>query len=447
MTTAHLVSLGCAKNRVDSEVILGSLAAAGYRIVTEAAEAQVLLLNTCGFIESAREESVNAILELAAYKKHQCRYLVVCGCLSQRYAAEMAPDLPEVDLFCGVDEIEQVPALLQQLAADGQQRLAVNPRPCGLYSHHSPRLRGAPAASAYIKISEGCDNHCTYCAIPAIRGPRRSRPLGSIVQEAADLVRAGVQEINLIAQDTSAYCADSGQEGLEALLQHLVQLQPPIPWLRLLYLHPKRVTPQLLQTLADLPQLCPYLDLPLQHVNSQILQAMNRGYQRRDIHDLLAAIEQYYPQAVKRTSLIAGFPGETEENFLELLDFVQAGHFQHLGVFAYSPEDDTPAARLPGQVPLEERQRRYQALMAAQQEVAAAWHASKIGAVEPVLVAGYSAETELLLEGRTRYQAPDSDGLVYINAGYAEAGRIVDCRITEAGDYDWVAEVAASAPD
>jgi ribosomal protein S12 methylthiotransferase len=445
--TVSLVSLGCPKNLVDAEVMLGHLPPERYRIVTDESQADVIIVNTCAFIREAKEESVDTILEVADQKTTgRCKLLVVSGCLSQRYQEELASELPEVDLFVGTADAPRIVELLDQGLAGTAPRRAIG-QPDFLYDHTTPRALSSPFYTAYVKIAEGCANHCSYCVIPSIRGTLRSRDIPSVVAEVEKLVAGGVKEINLIAQDVTAFGADRADgTNLISLLEHLVKIDG-LHWLRLLYAYPDGIGDELLALMAREPKICRYLDVPIQHIDDQMLKAMNRRIDGAGIRALIAKIRQYLPDATLRTSLIVGFPGETDDLFRRLLAFVEEGHFERLGVFRYSREEGTPAAELPDQVPERVQLARYRRLMKAQSRVSFRKNRALVGRIEPVLVEGVSEESELLLKGRSVRQAPDVDGLVYINAGQANVGDIVTLKITDSSEYDLVGAIVGSEVD
>jgi ribosomal protein S12 methylthiotransferase len=442
-----LVSLGCPKNLVDAEVMLGHLPTDRYQIVTDEAQADVIIVNTCAFIREAKEESVDTILEVADRKiTGRCKLLVVSGCLSQRYQEELAGELPEVDLFVGTGDAPRIVELLDQWLAGTGPRRAIG-APDFLYDHTTPRALSSPFYTAYVKIAEGCANHCSYCVIPSIRGTLRSRSISSVVAEVEKLTAGGVKEINLIAQDVTAFGADrSDGANLIGLLKELVKIDG-LHWLRLLYAYPDGVSEELLALMAREPKICRYLDLPIQHIDDRMLVAMNRRVDGAGIRALIGKIRAILPDVTLRTSLIVGFPGETDDQFRRLLAFVEEGHFERLGVFRYSREEGTPAAELPDQVPERVQLARYRRLMKAQSRVSFRKNRALVGRIEPVLVEGVSEESELLLKGRSVRQAPDVDGLVYINAGQANVGDIVQLRITDSSEYDLVGAIVGSEED
>jgi ribosomal protein S12 methylthiotransferase len=440
MKTLHIVSLGCAKNLVDSEMMLGILERDGYQVVENPADADLILVNTCGFIRSAVEEAVDEILRLAVYKDDDPeKQLVVTGCMVQRYGRELARELPEVDLFVGIDDEVRLPELLQKTGQGNRVVLATPSR--FLAGNQEPRRLSTPAFRGYLKITEGCDNRCTYCMIPSIRGDLRSRTITDLVDEAGQLAENGLKELTLIAQDLTAYGDDlASNSTLVALLEKLLS-QTEIPWLRLLYLYPVSTDDSLLQLMADEPRIMPYLDIPFQHVSDTVLRKMNRRYGRQDLEDLVERIRKYLPSCALRSTMLVGFPGETEQDFEKLLDCLQRWQFDHLGVFPYEDEPGSLAAGLPDKVSQEVKLERYEQVMELQSQISRKKLHQYVGREEPVLVEGLSRETDLLLEGRTRYQAPEVDGCVYINEGSANPGDIVTVRITEAHTYDLVGRI------
>ncbi len=439
-----IVSLGCPKNLVDSEVMLGALALVGYQTCATPEEAQLLLVNTCGFIQSAAEEAVEEILRLVAIKAEQPpgTLLVVTGCLVQRYGEELKKELPEVDLFLGTESFFDIAARLAALSPSVSPEMADLSGPAFLMTSSMPRLVSTPPHRAYLKITEGCSNACSYCMIPSIRGRLRSRDLEDVICEAKRLSGQGVQELTLIGQDLTAYGLDLVGQGsrLTDLLTRLLA-ETKIPWLRMLYLYPHRITDSLLQMIADNERLLPYLDIPLQHVSPAILRLMNRPFGKGAIDKLFARIDRIIPQAAIRTTFIVGFPGETEADVRMIEDFLRTYRLDHVGVFPYSNEEGSAAAKLPNHCSEEQKEERQQRLMELQAEISLAKNQALVGTINQVLVEGVSSETDLLLEGRLRSQAPDIDGCVYINAGECEVGAIVDLRITEAHTYDVVGEI------
>ncbi len=438
-----IVSLGCPKNLVDSEVMLGTLALAGYQTCANPNEAQLLLVNTCGFIQSAAEEAVDEILRLCAIKAEKPgTRLVVTGCLVQRYGEDLKRELPEVDLFLGTESFFDIAPRLAALGQNITSEMADLTGQLFLMNSTMPRLVSTPPHRAYLKITEGCSNACSYCMIPKIRGRLRSRSLDDIACEARKLESQGVKELTLIGQDLTAYGLDLGLQGprLVELLSQLLN-ETAIPWLRMLYLYPHRITDPLLQLIADHERLLPYLDIPLQHVSSNILRLMNRPFAKGALDELFARIRRILPQAAIRTTFIVGFPGETEADVDMLEEFMHNYCINHVGVFAYSNEEGSAATKLPNHCPEELKEERLQRLMGVQAHISLAKNQELVGTITPVLVEGVSSETDLLLEGRLQSQAPDIDGCVYINSGECAVGDIVSLRITEAHTYDLVGEI------
>lgn len=432
-----LVSLGCPKNLVDSEIMLGVLKEDGYHLTLNENEADVLVVNTCGFINDAKKESIDEILRLARYKKTgKCRLLVVAGCLSQRYSKELAADLPEVDYFIGTGEYFRIADIIKNRT----ERVIVD-KPVYVHDCNTPRVIATPRYSAYVKIAEGCSNNCSYCTIPAVRGSFRSRKIASIIQEVNALAVQGVKEINIIAQDTTSFGKDiSDSNELEHLLRHIVKIDG-IEWIRLLYLYPSKITDELIRFIKGEEKLCKYFDIPVQHINNRILQAMNRTTTKEGVLRLINRIRREIPDAVLRTSVIVGFPGETEDEFMEILDFINEARFNRLGVFKYSREEGTAAYRMKGQIPESVKEKRLKRIMNVQKKISLEYNKAMIGSTVKVLVEGVSDETDLLLKGRMPAQAPDIDGITYITGGTADIEDIVSVRITEAGEYDIAGEI------
>jgi ribosomal protein S12 methylthiotransferase len=437
-TRVYMRTLGCPKNRVDSEIMLGTLAEAGYRLVQDPRQADVLVVNTCGFIESAKEESVDAVVELAALKAGgRAKKLVVTGCLVQRHAGELAAELPEVDHFLGTGAYPDI----ARVVSDAQARRLVVPDPDFVHSATTPRVNSLPPHTAYLKISEGCDNACAFCIIPKLRGPQRSRPVDDVVAEAQALARKGTVELSLVAQDLTAYGSDlPGRPRLHALLRELAGVDG-VRWIRLHYAYPRDVPDALLDAIADEPKIVKYLDMPLQHSSDRLLRAMKRGRDSVFLRELLARLRARVPGVALRTSLIVGLPGETEEDFEDLLRFVEEQRFERLGVFEFSPEEGTPAADMGDQVPDAVRRARFERVMEVQQAISRAHQRAMIGRTVEVLVEGRAEETEHLLAGRHGQQAPEIDGITYLNEGVAYPGEIVTAEVTDASDYDLVAKV------
>ena len=426
-----MVSLGCSKNRVDSELMLGRLEDAGYVITPDPADADAIIVNTCGFIDTAKEESIDTLLEMAQFKQSgRCRLLIATGCMVQRYSDELKEGLPEVDAFVGVRDFDALADVIRRADA-GERAVEVSGRRgatgCGR------RVLTTPAYSAYVRISEGCDNRCTYCAIPLIRGGYHSRPYGEIMDECRALAAQGVTEITLIAQDTSRYGNDfeGGRTLLSRLLRDVAAIEG-VHWVRVLYTYPDTVDDELVATLRDEPKVCEYLDLPLQHINARILKRMNRRGDPQSIRALLRDCRE--KGMFLRTTFMVGFPGETEEEFEELLDFVKEIRFDRLGAFAYSPEEGTAAADMPDQVPDEVKQERLDRLMQLQQGISLELNRRRVGEVCEVLVEGFEG---LTYYGRSMREAPEIDGKVFfISERELEPGQYVRVRITGAEEYD-----------
>ncbi len=427
--TVGLVSLGCSKNRVDSEVMLGILTRRGYRVVANPEEADVILVNTCGFIQSAKEESIDAILDMARFKAGgRLKKLIVTGCLSQRYGREIREDMPEVDAVLGVAEYQNLPEILEEAFRGGRP---LRTGECGRF-FDSPRVLTTPAHSAYVKISDGCDNRCAYCAIPLIRGSYQSRPSESILRECRELAARGVTELTLIAQDTSRYGSDlTGEMNLAGLLGKVSEIDG-VHWLRALYCYPDTVTDGLLDAIAGLDKVCAYLDLPLQHISGEVLRRMNRRGSPDLIRDRIAACRAR--GILLRTTFIVGFPGETEAQFEELLDFVRWARFDRLGAFAYSPEEGTAAAEMPGQIDEAVKTDRLDRLMRLQQRISLEINRARVGETCEVLVESFESGRYL---GRSRLEAPEVDGVIrFRSRRRLLPGEYVPVKITGASEYD-----------
>jgi ribosomal protein S12 methylthiotransferase len=444
MPKVGMVSLGCPKNLVDSEVMLGILARRDYEIVPRPETADVLIVNTCSFIEPAKRESIDAILEMAAYKKSgSARRLVVAGCLVERYRREILEQIPEVDYVIGTNELERV---LDACAFETAGREAAGPLAPYLYHEFTPRVLSTPAYSAYIKIAEGCDHPCSFCVIPQMRGKFRSRRFESVVREAESLAGQGVREITLIGQDTTSYGEDLGlRDGLAQLLRELGKI-PGLVWVRFLYCYPNRLSEALVAAVAETPKVAKYFDIPLQHASPNVLKLMRRGSGGGHFLKLLEKIRRAVPGVALRTSFIVGFPGETEDDFKALLDFVAAAEFDHLGVFLYSNEETSGSFRLPDQVAARTARRRQRALLGLQRRISRRKLRARIGERRPIVVEGRSDETELLFTGRLETQAPEIDGRVLINdfaGAEPQPGEFRWATITDASHYDLVARLEA----
>ena len=435
-TKVGFVSLGCVKNLVDTEVMLRNLHDAGFEITPDESEADILVVNTCGFIESAKRESIDNILDLARWKTDgKCRYLIATGCLVERYREEVMRELPEVDALVGVGSLSHI--------ADACRAVMRGERYASFEDKEIAKLGGeriltTPEFTAYLKIAEGCDNRCTYCAIPLIRGRLRSRPIEDLVQEAKELEAIGVRELNLIAQDTSRYGLDLyGEYRLSELVRRICR-ETEIPWIRLLYCYPDKITDELVAELRDNPRLLPYMDIPIQHISDRVLARMNRHGNSAVIRDAVERLRREVPGIVLRTTAMVGFPGETEEDFAQLCAFLKEARFDHFGAFTYSPEEGTAAAGYPDQIDEQTKQDRYDVLMQTQLTVIEEQNAEKIGKTVRVLCEGFDTVAEIYY-GRTFADAPDVDGKVYFKSDRRiSAGEFVDVKIEEALDYDLV---------
>ena len=438
MTKVGFISLGCPKNLVDSEVMLGHLRLKGFTLTHRMEEAEVLVVNTCAFIEPAKKESIEAILEAAAMKQTgACRKLIVAGCMVERYRDELLGDMPEIDACLGTRDIEHIAEVI-----GAEDRLFEPERdPAYLYSESSPRLLTTPKATAYLKISEGCDHSCAFCAIPAIRGPQRSRSIQSIVAEARNLVAQGILEISLVGQDTTDFGRDTGDpDGLEKLVRELGKVEG-LPWFRIHYSYPNRTTEGLLHALAETPNCLKYLDMPLQHADPKILKTMARGGGQASFLKLLKQVRRIVPGIFIRSNFIVGFPGESPEAYQTLFDFVKEAEFEHVGVFTYSREEGTPAYGLGDPIPERTKQSRKRKLLELQQKISRTKNQTLVGRTLDVLVEGAHEETDLVFKGRHQGQAPEVDGNVLIVGGEPKLGTIQPVRITEAHAYDLVGEV------
>tara|TARA_Y100000780_G_scaffold232367_1_gene263096 strand:- start:55 stop:1443 length:1389 start_codon:yes stop_codon:yes gene_type:complete len=447
----HIVSLGCPKNLVDSEIMLGSLKNDGYEQTEDANEANTIIVNTCSFIEDSRKESVQTILEMANLKEtDNKKKIVVAGCLPQRYKDELADSLPEADIVVGSGEFQNIANFLKESEQNPGKQLRHFHLPTYLQSDETPRLNSGPGFRAYLKISEGCKKRCAFCAIPAIRGNLQSRNIDAVVSEAKLLVASGVKEIIVISHDFTDYGWDLRRQNPEAVESPVALLDalskvPGLKWIRVLYLYPDGINQELIDLIKGRDNLLPYFDIPLQHVNSAVLKRMNRKMTKEEIVEAISLIRKELPDAVIRTQFIVGFPGETDEEFEELLDFIEDTRFDRVGCFKYSPEEKTAGFRMTDQIDEETKEDRYNQVMSLQKDISNEMHARFVGQTIPVMVEGYSQETELLLEGRMQGQAPEIDGVVYINDGTASPGEIVMVEITDSHDYDLVGKIIQEA--
>lgn len=449
------ISLGCSKNLIDTEVAIGLFKNNNYKIVNNPDEADILVVNTCGFIESAKEEAINTILEMAEYKKKRCKYLIAMGCLVQRYYDDLVKLLPEVDLFVKIDEYnklwDKIEDLLKRDIVEKSKTKTstkiseIKPLPMPTYDEFMERIVTTGKNYAYLKIGEGCSNKCTYCAIPYIRGPFVSRKIEEILDEAKMLAKKGIKELIVIAQDTTKYGIDIyGESKLAELLDNLSKIKG-IEWIRFLYSYPEGITEELVEVVASNNKIAKYFDIPIQHISNPILKKMNRRTSKENIIKIIEKIRNKIPDVTLRTSLIVGFPGETKKDFEELLEFVKNTKFDKLGTFMYSKEEGTPAAKLPDQIHGNTKKARYNKIMEAQQEISKQILESKIGKVYKVLVEDMSFDGKYFI-GRTMQDVPEEDGLVYIknneNLNEEEIlNNFVDCKIVDVSNYDLIGEI------
>ena len=448
MNKVGFVSLGCPKNLVDSEVMMGQLAEAGYEITNNAADADTVVVNTCGFIESAKQESIDAILDATSLKASgNAKRVIVAGCLVERYRDDLMKELPDVDAFIGTSQINEI-----LKAADDQfDAKALTITPIGnktstyLYDEYTPRMRATQSHTAFIKIAEGCDRPCAFCSIPSMRGSFRSRRFGSIIEEARNLAAQGVKEVVLIAQDSSRYGEDLGEvDALAALIRALGEIEE-LEWVRVMYAYPTHISDAFLDAIAETPKAVKYLDMPLQHGSRNVLKLMKRGGTRESLEKLITRVRERVPGIAIRTTFITGFPGETDEDFEELIKFVQNCRFDNVGVFTYSDEEGTPAFDLPNKVDPKVAAKRRTRLMKEQAKISKNLNKSKVGSTQRVLFEGLSQESDLLFQGRLEGQAEEIDGYILINDmpdGFEpKVGEIYNVRITEALDYDLVGAI------
>ncbi len=443
-TTIGFVNLGCSKNQVDSEVMLGTLAQDGFDLTADPARAEVVIINTCGFIEEAKQESINAIIEYGAFKKNGvCKVLIAAGCLSQRYQGELLKELPELDGVVGTGDTGRIGDICRTLLGPGRKtrRVWASPPPY-LYDELTPRLRLGKTHSAYVKIAEGCNRNCAFCAIPIMRGKQRSRPIESIVAEARNLAAEGVKEINLISQDTINYGVDLGvRNGLVTLLRELVAVKG-LRWIRPFYLYPQQVTDELIDLYTGEETITKYIDMPFQHINDAVLKRMHRLGDKAHITKLVDRLRTRIPGLSFRTAFIVGFPGETKAAFTELKRWLIDMEFDRVGVFLYSDEEGTSAVELHGKIDRKVMEERQAELLTVQEAISLKKSRQKIGSTLEVLVEGVSEETDLLLAARHEGQAPEIDGVVYLNDGTANPGDFVKAEITDAAAYDLVGRIA-----
>ena len=441
-----VVSLGCPKNLVDSETMLGLIHEEKYEITNDPSEAEIIIVNTCGFIESAKEESINTILQMAEYKKSgSCKYIIVTGCLSQRYAEELFNELPEADAIAGVEVYDEIGSIIKRVMNGERFIMLERSKPDVIYTSKEtflPRILTTPSYTAYLKIAEGCDNCCSYCAIPKIRGPYRSKPMEQVLKEAKALADNGVKELIVVAQDTTRYGEDlpGGKLLLADLLKELNKIES-LKWIRVMYCYPNNFTDELIEAFAALDKVCKYVDLPLQHASNMLLASMNRYDTKEEVETLLAKLRKRIPGIVIRTTFIVGFPGETDADFEELKEFVEQQRFENAGVFTYSQEEGTVAGAMPNQIPDEIKQERYHELMALQAQISEEIHKDTEGQTLEVLVEGIEEDGSGLHYGRSYREAPDIDGLVFIeNPGDIKPGCFVKVNILQGFTYESVGE-------
>jgi ribosomal protein S12 methylthiotransferase len=450
MKKVGFVSLGCPKNLVDSEVMMGTLAKAGYEITSSGEDADTVVVNTCGFIESAKEESIDAILEATTLKGDgKARRVIVAGCLVERYRDDLIKELPDVDAFIGTSQVSEILKAVDEKFDANELTITPigNKSATYLYDEFTPRMRATNSHTAFIKIAEGCDRPCAFCSIPSMRGSFRSRRFGSIIEEARILAEQGVKEVVLIAQDSSRYGEDLGKvDALAALIRALGEIED-LEWVRVMYAYPTHISDAFLAAIAETPKAVKYLDMPLQHASRNVLKLMKRGGTSESLEKLIARVRERVPGIAIRTTFITGFPGETEEDFEELIRFVQNCQFDNLGVFTYSDEEGTPAFDLPNKVDPRVAMHRRNRLMKEQAKISKRLNKSKIGNTYKVIFEGLSQESDLLFLGRLEGQTQEIDGYILINDVPEElepqVGAIYDVRITEAHAYDLVGEIVA----
>ncbi|SHJ90619.1 30S ribosomal protein S12 methylthiotransferase RimO [Paramaledivibacter caminithermalis] len=437
----YLETLGCSKNQVDSEIMLGILKEHNYDFTYDESEADIIIINTCGFIESAKKESIDTILELAQLKKTcKCKILIVTGCLAQRYSKELSMEIPEVDAFLGTTNFNEIAKIINKILKNNE-RIVSTANSDKAVEYDLPRILTSPSYTAYLKIAEGCDNYCTYCIIPKLRGKYKSRPIEKIVNEAKNLAKNGTKELIVIAQDITRYGIDLyGNYQLCELLKQLNSIEE-LKWIRLQYSYPDIISDELIEVIESNKKICKYIDIPIQHCNNKILKEMNRRTTKEHIITVINKLRKKIPDIAIRTTLITGFPGETDEQFTELYDFVKEIEFDKLGVFTYSREEDTPAAKLPKQIPEDIKENRRDKIMLLQRDISLKKNMDKIGRVYDILIEE-KIENENVYVGRTEFDAPEIDGVVYINSHLnINIGEFIRAKIIDALEYDLIGEV------
>ena len=438
MKKVGMVSLGCPKNTVDSERVLGDLVTSGYDLTPDEEDAEIIIVNTCGFIESAKKESIDAILEMAQKKiDGKCQKLIVTGCLAERHTQELLDEIPEIDHMLGVGQYPQLKNILEEGDFESRNHVAT---PAEYYESYTDRLLTTAFYTAYLKIAEGCSNRCAFCIIPKMRGPMRSRSPESILAEAENLAQRGVKEFNIISQDTTMYGFDLAmKDGLERLLKGMAKIDG-VEWMRLLYCYPTFLNSDVIDYIASEEKVCRYIDVPLQHTHDEMLKSMKRQETESGVRKMIDELRLKIPEIALRTTFITGFPGETDEHFKHMLRFICEMQFDHVGIFTYSDEEGTTAFDYPGRVSEEVKEERKNILMEFQKEIALQKNQEKVGQIESVLVEGFDAQENYIMTGRLASQAPDIDGQVILEKCEAEPGEIIPVRITAAADYDLVAE-------
>jgi ribosomal protein S12 methylthiotransferase len=443
MKKIGMVSLGCPKNTVDSERVMGDLVSSGFSLTPDEEDAEVIIVNTCGFIESAKKESIDTILEMAQLKTDgKCKQLIVTGCLAERYSQELLDEIPEIDHMLGTGQYPQLKNIIAEANPLSKNHVAT---PAEYYESYTDRLLTTAFYTAYLKISEGCSNRCAFCIIPKMRGPMRSRSPESILAEAEHLARKGVKEFNLISQDTTMYGFDLGmKDGLVRLLREMVKVEG-LEWIRLLYCYPTFLNSEMIEIISSEPKICSYIDVPLQHTHDEMLKSMKRQETEGGVRKMLEEVRLKIPDVALRTTFITGFPGETEEHFQHMVRFLCEIEFDHVGIFTYSDEEGTTAYDYPNRVPQEVKEERRDILMEFQKDIALRKNRERLGKVESVLVEGFDPQENYIMTGRLTSQAPDIDGQVLLEKCEAEPGEIISAQIKQVADYDLIAEPVQTA--